>query len=55
MDLANAGGVAQVRFLIRDRDGKYPALIDEILGDAKITTVLTGVRMPRMTRSWNAG
>jgi hypothetical protein len=55
MDLADAGGVARVRFLIRDRDGKYPALIDEILRDAKIATVRTGVRMPPMTRSWNAG
>jgi transposase InsO family protein len=48
MDLADAGHVAQVRFLIRDRDAKYPALIDEILRDAKIATVRTGVRMPRM-------
>ncbi|MEV5718166.1 integrase core domain-containing protein [Amycolatopsis mediterranei] len=46
--VADAGGVARVRFLIRDRDAKYPALIDEILRDAKITTVRTGVRMPRM-------
>lgn len=30
------------------RDAKCPALIDEILGSAGITTVLTGVRMPRM-------
>ncbi|MFF1613003.1 integrase core domain-containing protein [Amycolatopsis sp. NPDC058278] len=43
-----SGDVAQVRFLIRDRDAKYPALIDEILRDSKITTVRTGVRMPRM-------
>jgi transposase InsO family protein len=37
-----------VRFLIRDRDAKYPALIEEILSDTGITTVLTGVQMPRM-------
>jgi transposase InsO family protein len=37
-----------VRFLIRDRDARYPVLIDEILRDAGITAVLTGVRMPRM-------
>jgi transposase InsO family protein len=48
MDLEDSGSVARVRFLIRDRDAKYPALIDEILGSAGITTVLTGVRMPRM-------
>jgi transposase InsO family protein len=48
MDLQDDGSVARVRFLIRDRDATYPALIDEILGSAGITTVLTGVRMPRM-------
>jgi transposase InsO family protein len=48
MDLEDAGSLARVRFLIRDRDGKYPALIDEILGDAGIATILTGVRVPRM-------
>ncbi|MET7966325.1 GNAT family N-acetyltransferase [Micromonospora sp. NPDC005305] len=31
-----------------DRDGKYPALIDQILADAGITVVRSGVRMPRM-------
>jgi transposase len=49
MDLADAGHGARVRFLIRDRDAKYPALIDEILRDAKMTTVRTGVRMPQMS------
>ena len=29
MDLEDAGNLAQVRFLIHDRDAKYPALIDE--------------------------
>ncbi|MFC0112209.1 hypothetical protein [Kibdelosporangium aridum] len=48
MDLEDAGSLARVRFLIRDRDGKYPGLIDEILASAGITTVLTGARMPRM-------
>ncbi|WP_237774021.1 integrase core domain-containing protein [Actinosynnema sp. ALI-1.44] len=48
MDLEDAGHLAQVRFLIRDRDAKYPGLIDEILSGAGVTTVLTGVRMPRM-------
>jgi hypothetical protein len=55
MDLGDTGNLAQVRFLIHDRDAKYPALIDEILSSAKITTVLAGVRMPRMnsiTERW---
>jgi hypothetical protein len=38
----------QVKYLIRDRDGKYPTLFDTILADAGIGVVLTGVRMPRM-------
>jgi transposase InsO family protein len=46
MDLDDAG--RQVKYLIRDRDGKYPALFDAILADAGITVVLSGVRMPRM-------
>jgi transposase len=55
MDLEDNGNLLQVRFLIRDRDAKYPALIDEILSNAGTTTVLTGVRMPRMntiTERW---
>jgi hypothetical protein len=48
MDLEDAESFAQVRFLIRDRDAMNPALINEILSRAKNTTVLTGVRMPRM-------
>jgi transposase InsO family protein len=46
MDLQDAGSTA--RYLIRDRDGKYPALFDAILADAGITIVHSGVRMPRM-------
>ncbi|MET7338759.1 integrase core domain-containing protein [Nonomuraea sp. NPDC005650] len=46
MDLEEAN--CRARFLIRDRDGKFPALMDEILADAGIQTVLTGIRMPRM-------
>ncbi|WP_245849467.1 integrase core domain-containing protein [Lentzea kentuckyensis] len=48
MDLEDTGHLAQIKFLIRDRDAKYPALIDKILGTVGITTVPTGVRMPRM-------
>jgi transposase InsO family protein len=46
MDLEDAG--CRVRFLIRDRDGKFPALFDIVLNDAGIQVVLSGVRMPRM-------
>jgi transposase InsO family protein len=46
MDLDDAG--CQVKYLIRDRDGKYSAPFDAILADAGITVVLSGVRMPRM-------
>ena len=46
VDLQDAGSKA--RFLIRDRDGKYPALFNTILADTGITVVLSGVRMPRM-------
>jgi transposase InsO family protein len=46
MDLEDAG--CSVKYLIRDRDGKYPALFDTVLADAGITVVLSGVRIPRM-------
>jgi putative transposase len=46
MDLEDTG--CRAWFLIRDRDGKFPALFDAMLADAGITVVLSGVRMPRM-------
>lgn len=46
MDLEVTG--CRARYLIRDRDGKFPALINEILAEVGIQTVLTGIRMPRM-------
>jgi putative transposase len=46
MDLQDAGGRA--RFLIRDRDGKFPDVLDDVLKDAGIELVLSGVQMPRM-------
>ena len=36
------------KYLIRDKDGKYPALFNAVLADAGINVVLSGVRMPRM-------
>ncbi|MFB4304305.1 integrase core domain-containing protein [Actinomadura sp. NTSP31] len=46
MDLEDAG--CRARWLVRDRDGKFPGLFDTVLADAGIKIVLTGVRMPRM-------
>jgi putative transposase len=46
MDLEDAG--CRVKYLIHDRDGKYPALFDAVLAQAGIQVVLTGVRVPRM-------
>ena len=46
MDLEDAGSTA--RYLIRDRDGKLPALFDAVLADAGIKVVLSGVQTPRM-------
>ncbi len=40
MDLQDAG--CRARFLIRDRDGKFPGLFDAILPDAGIDVVLSG-------------
>jgi putative transposase len=46
MDLQDAG--SNVRYLIRDRDGKYPAMFDTVLAEVGITVVRSGVQMPRM-------
>ena len=46
MDLEDAG--SSMRYLIRDRDGMYPALFDAVLAHAGIQVVLTGVRIPWM-------
>ncbi|GGM88707.1 hypothetical protein GCM10011578_005300 [Streptomyces fuscichromogenes] len=46
MDLQDAG--CQARYLVRDRDGKFPELFDTILADAAIEVVLSGIRIPCM-------
>jgi putative transposase len=51
MDLHDAG--SRARFLIRDRDGKYPAMFDTILADAGIKVV--PVRVPRMNAIMEGG
>jgi hypothetical protein len=45
----------RARFLIRDRDGKFPGLFDAVLNDAGIETVLSGVQMPRMNAFMDGG
>ncbi|WP_329580790.1 hypothetical protein [Streptomyces sp. NBC_01361] len=47
-DLEDAGQLAAIKFMIRDHDAKYPAVIDETLGQTGIRTELTAVRTPRM-------
>ncbi|MEU8196456.1 transposase family protein [Microbispora amethystogenes] len=44
MDLQDTG--CRACYLIRDRGGKFPALVDEILAEVCIQTVLTGIRTP---------
>jgi transposase InsO family protein len=46
MDLKDAK--CRARYLIRDRDGKFPQSLEEVSKDAGIEVVLSGVRMPRM-------
>lgn len=46
MDLEDGG--SRAKYLIRDRDGKFPALFDAILADAGIRVVRSGIQMPRM-------
>jgi transposase InsO family protein len=46
MDLEDAG--CKVKYLIRDRDGKYPGMFGAILADAGIDVVLSGIQVPRM-------
>ncbi len=53
MDLGDAG--SRARFLNRDRDGKYPALLDTVVKDAGIKVVLSGIQMPRMNAIMEAG
>ncbi|WP_176731885.1 hypothetical protein [Micromonospora rhizosphaerae] len=53
MDLEDAG--CRARFLIRDRDGKFPELFDAVLAEAGIEVVLSGIQMPRMNSPWSGG
>lgn len=41
MDLDDTA--ATIKYLVRDRDAKYPDLVDRILNDVGIHVVLTGV------------
>ena len=46
MDLQDAH--ATVTYLIQDRDSEYTAAFDAVLADSGITTITTGIRLPRM-------
>jgi transposase InsO family protein len=46
MDLQDAA--ATVTHLIRDRDNKFAAAFNAVLTDSGITTVITGIHVPRM-------
>ncbi|ASQ93562.1 integrase [Streptomyces sp. 11-1-2] len=46
MDLKDAG--SRAKFLIRDRDVRYPASFDTVLQAEDVEVVQTGVQMPRM-------
>ncbi|MET7905425.1 integrase core domain-containing protein [Streptomyces sp. NPDC005355] len=46
MDLEDVG--CRARFMIRDKDGKFPGLFDDVLKDAGIKVILSGIQMPRM-------
>ncbi|MFE2068132.1 integrase core domain-containing protein [Streptomyces sp. NPDC059467] len=46
---------ANIAYLIRDRDAKFPATFDQVLADSGITVVLSGIQIPRMnsiTERW---
>jgi len=46
MDLHDAH--ATVTYLIQDRDSRYTAAFDAVLADSGITTITTGIRLPRI-------
>ena len=46
MDLEDTG--CRARFIIRDRDGKFPEMFDAILADAGIDAALSRIQIPRM-------
>jgi putative transposase len=46
MDLEDEG--CRAKFMIRERDGKYPDLFDAILAGTGIGVVPSGIQMPRM-------
>lgn len=53
MDLEDVG--SRATFMIRDRDSKFTAAFDDLLTDAGLTVLITGIRIPRMNPSWSAG
>jgi putative transposase len=45
----------QVRFLIHDRDAKFPAAFDGLVASEKIKVIRTLCRRRTRTRIWSAG
>jgi putative transposase len=45
MDLQDT---ATVKYLIRARDSRYTAVFDAVLAHSDITTITTGIHVPRM-------
>jgi hypothetical protein len=41
MDWEDARDIGRIRYLIGDRDAKYPELIDTLIASVGITTVVT--------------
>ena len=46
MDIQDSG--TRIKYLIRDRDVRYPTSFDSVLADQSAEVVKTGVKMPRM-------
>jgi putative transposase len=46
MDLQDTG--TTVKYLIRHRDSSYTAALDAVLAHSDITTITTGIHVPRM-------